>query len=159
MRYRSIAAGICLLAVGTVSAQQPQQQQVQRCEAKDGKVTYSNTQCPDGTTPVRKVNTDPAVRVEDQQAAKDRAKKDAAEVKQIEKERAQQDAKEQRQANDRKKTEAKTQEKCDRAKKELDKTKATRAELYARATTVEKMQKADSEISRRETDVGRDCPR
>jgi hypothetical protein len=165
MRYRSIVAGTCLLALGTALAQQSQQ--VQRCEAKDGRVTYSNTQCPEGTTPVRKVNTDPPVKVEEQQAAKDRAKKDAAEAKQIEKERAQQAAKEGRDAEDQKqaaakeqkKAAAKTQEKCDRAKKELDKARTTRAELYARATTVEQMQKADREISRRETDVVRDCPR
>lgn len=162
MRYRSIVAGICLLAIATASAQQ-----VHRCESKDGKVTYSNTQCPEGTTPVRKVNTDPPVKVEDQKAAKDRAKKDAAEVKQIDKERAEQEAKEKRDAEDQtqaaakeqKKAETKAKEKCDRAKKELDKAKTARAELYARATTVEKMQKADRDISRREADVARDCPR
>jgi hypothetical protein len=153
MRHRSVVLGICLLAIGAASAQQ-----VQRCESKDGKVTYSNTQCPQGTTPVRKVNTDPPVKVDDQKAAKDRAKKDAAEVKQIEKERAQQDAKDQREADDRRKTEAKSQEKCDRARKELDNATTARAELYARATTVEKTQKADREISRREADVARDCP-
>ena len=38
-----------------------------------------------GTTPTRKVNTSPPISVPDQQAAKDRAKKDVAEVKQIEK--------------------------------------------------------------------------
>lgn len=164
MKLRSIVAGICLLLVGTAAI--AQSQQVHRCEGKDGKVTYSNTQCPEGTKPVRKVNTDPPVKVEDQQAAKDRAKKDAAEVKQIEKERAQQDAKEERDAEDQKKAAAteqkkaaaKAQGKCDRAKKELEKARTTRAELYARATTVEKMQKADREISRREADVARDCP-
>src|SRR5512134_2588681 len=98
MRYRSIVAGTCLLAIATSSAQQSQQ--VQRCESKEGKVSYSNTQCPEGTTPVRKVNTDPPVKVEDQKAAKDRAKKDATEAKQIDKERAQQEAKEKRDAED-----------------------------------------------------------
>ena len=165
MKLRSIVPGICLLLVGTAAA--PQSQQVHRCEGKDGKVTYSNTQCPEGTKPVRKVNTDPPVKVEDQQAAKDRAKQDAAEVKQIEKERAQQDAKEKRDAEDQKKAAAteqkkaaaKAQEKCGRAMKELETARTTRAELYARATTVEKMQKADREIGRREADVARDCPR
>ena len=37
--------------------------QVSRCEAKDGTVTYSNRECPSGTTPVRKVNTAPPVSV------------------------------------------------------------------------------------------------
>ena len=62
-----------------------QQMQVQRCEAKDGTVTYSNRECPAGTKPVRTVNTSPPISVPDQQAAKDRAKKDAAEVKKLEK--------------------------------------------------------------------------
>jgi hypothetical protein len=150
------------LAGATASAQQ-----VQRCEGKDGKVTYSNTQCPEGTAPVRRVNTDPPLRVEDQQAAKDRARKDAAEVKQIEKERAQQEAIEQRAAIEQKKNEAKEQKQkdakaqqtCDRARRDLDKARSMRAALYAQATTVERMQKADREISRREADVARDCPR
>jgi TolA-binding protein len=161
------SAGTFVLTLALAAATASAQQQVHRCEGKDGKVTYSNTQCPEGTTPVRKVNTDPPMRVEDQQAAKDRAKKDAAEVKQIEKERAQQDAREQRtateqqknDAKEQKKAEAKTQEKCDKARRDLEKAKATRAELYAQATTVERMQKADREISRREADVARDCPR
>lgn len=155
-----LASSVLALATALLAAAAPAQQQVHRCEAKDGKVTYSNTQCPEGTTPVRKVNTDPPVRVEDQQAAKDRAKKDAAEVKQIEKERAQQEAKDQNAtAKAQKKNEAKSQEKCDRARGELEKAKATRAELYAKATTVERMQQADRDITRRETDVARDCAR
>jgi hypothetical protein len=60
MKLRTIGAGICLLLVGTAAT--PQSQQVHRCEGKDGKVTYSNTQCPEGTKPVRKVNTDPPVK-------------------------------------------------------------------------------------------------
>lgn len=151
--------GMFVLTLALAATAAAAQQQVQRCEGKDGRVTYSNTQCPEGTTPVRKVNTDPPVRVEDQQAAKERAKKDAAEVKQIEKERAQQEAKEKSVAKDPKKSEAKSQQNCDRARRELDKAKATRNELYAQATTVERMQKADRDISRREADVARDCPR
>jgi hypothetical protein len=154
-----LTSGVLALATALLAAAALAQQQVHRCEAKDGKVTYSNTQCPEGTTPVRKVNTDPPVRVEDQQAAKDRAKKDAAEVKQIEKERAQQEAKDQNAAKAQKKNETKPQEKCDRARGELEKAKATRAELYAKATTVERMQQADRDITRRETDVARDCAR
>ena len=72
-----------LAASGTCAAQQ-----VQRCESPDGKVTYSNTKCPDGTTPVRSVNTSPPVAVDEQKAAKERARRDAAEVKAIDKARA-----------------------------------------------------------------------
>ena len=77
---------ICVLAISVfASSASAQQMQVQRCEGKDGKVTYSNRECPAGTSPVRKVNTAPPVSVPEQKAAKDRAKKDAAEVKQLEK--------------------------------------------------------------------------
>ena len=56
-------------------------QTVQRCESRDGKVTYSNTKCPEGTSAVRSVNTSPPVAVDEQKAAKERAKRDAAEAK------------------------------------------------------------------------------
>ena len=79
---------ICVLAISVfASGALAQQMQVQRCEGKDGKVTYSNRECPAGTSPVRKVNTAPPVSVPEEKAAKDRAKKDAAEVKQLEKDR------------------------------------------------------------------------
>ena len=62
-------------------------QTVQRCEAADGKVTYSNSPCPDGTKSARQVNTTPPIAVEEQKAAKDRAKRDAADAKDAEKAR------------------------------------------------------------------------
>lgn len=131
---------------------------VQRCESKDGHVTYSNTQCPPGSTPVRKVNTDPPVSVEEQKAAQERAKKETTAAKQIDKERAQTEARDKRAADERAKTEAKAKERCERARRDLQRAKTTRAELSERAATVDKMQKADHEISRREAEVTRDCP-
>lgn len=132
---------------------------VQRCEGKDRKVTYSNTQCPPGTTPVRTVNTDPPVSVEARKAAQDQAKKEAATAKQIEKDQAQQEARDRKQADERAKAEAKASERCERARRDLERAKTTRAELGARAATVEAMQKADREIGRREADVAKGCPR
>lgn len=132
---------------------------VQRCESKDGHVTYSNTQCPPGSAPVRNVNTDPPVSVEERKAAQERAKKETTAVKQIDKERAQNEAREKRLADERAKSDAKARERCERASRDLQRAKTTRAELSERAATVDKMQKADREISRREAELAKECPR
>jgi hypothetical protein len=132
---------------------------VQRCEGKDGAVAYSNTQCPPGTTPVRKVNTDPPVSVEARKAAQEQAKKDAAAAHKIDKERTQQETRQRRQADDRSKSDARAKERCEGARRALERAQATRSDLGARPATVEQMQKADREISRRESDVARDCAR
>lgn len=152
-------SAVAVAALAFVAAASAQPSSVHRCEGKDGRVTYSNTQCPDGTVPVRKVNTDPPVSVEAKKAAQELAKKDSAAVKQVEKEQAQQEARDRKQAEERSKAEAKAKEKCERAKRDLERAKATRAELGGRAATVEKMQKADREIGRYEAEVTKDCPR
>jgi hypothetical protein len=149
----------CLLQIALlVGVSAAAAQGVQRCESTDGKVTYSNTQCPEGTSAVRKVNTAPPVAVDDQKAAKERAKRDSAEVKSIDKTKAQEQARAEREAADRKKVEAKQQERCERAQKDLERTRSTRAALDQRAATVEQMQKADKEIGRREVDAAKACP-
>lgn len=132
---------------------------VHRCEGKDGKVTYSNTQCPTGTQPVRKVNTEPPISVEEQKAAKDRAKRDADEVKQIDKQRKADDTKAERESSDKTKTEAKERERCDKARSDLDKARSARAELSAQVATIAQIQKADSDIKRREDDSAKACAR
>lgn len=155
-QHRS-AVAVAVLALAAAASAQPNS--VQRCEGKDGRVTYSNTQCPEGTVPVRKVNTDPPVSVEAKKAAQELAKKDSAAAKQVEKEQAQQEARDRKQAEERAKLDAKAKEKCERAKRDLERAKATRAELSGRAATVERMQKADREIGRYEAEVAKDCPR
>jgi len=151
------AVAVAALAFAAAASAQPSS--VQRCEGKDGRVTYSNTQCPEGTVPVRKVNTDPPVSVEAKKAAQELAKKDSAAAKQIEKEQAQQEARDRKQAEERAKAESKSKEKCERAKRDLERARTTRAELGSRAASVEKMQKADREIGRYEAEVTKDCPR
>lgn len=154
-----IATFIVALAAAVAGVASAQSGNVQRCEGKDGRVTYSNTQCPDGTVPVRKVNTDPPVSVEARQAAQEQAKKDAAAAKTLEKDQAQQDARDRKQADERAKADAKAREKCERAKRDLERARTTRAELGSRAATAEKLQKADLAIGRHEADVAKDCPR
>ena len=144
---------LALLAASTASAAQ----QVQRCESADGKVTYSNTKCPEGTTPVRSVNTSPPVAVDEQKAAKERAKRGAAEAKAIDKARAKDEAQDQRAVAEQKKAQAKERERCDKARRELDEAKDARAELHRQPATIQQIQKSDGEISKREAEVARAC--
>lgn len=135
-------------------------QGVQRCEGADGRITYSNTKCPDGTTAARAVNTAPPISVDEQKAARERAKRDAADAKASEKARAQEEAKAQRAAAEQKKADAKKRENCEHAQRSLERAKATRAALSdQRAATAAQMQKADNEISKRETELAKACPR
>jgi hypothetical protein len=147
-------AGIALAVLSAASAQPSS---VQRCEGKDGRVTYSNTQCPDGTLPVRKVNTEPPVSVEARKAAQDQAKKDTAAVKQLDRERTQEEARDRKQAEARAKAEAKAAERCERARRDLERARETRADAGRRALPVDKMHKADQEIGRREAAVAKEC--
>jgi len=154
--HRSVLAIVAAMMTGAATGQSAN---VQRCEGKDGRVTYSNTQCPEGTVPVRKVNTDPPVSVEAKKAAQELANKDAAAAKQIEKEKAQQDARDRKQQDERARAEAKAKEKCDRALRDLERAKTTRAELGGRGASVEKLQKSDLAIGRHEADVAKECAR
>lgn len=133
-------------------------QTVQRCESRDGKVTYSNTKCPEGTSAVRPVNTSPAVAVDEQKAAKERAKRDAAEAKAIDQTRQKEAAKAERAAADQKKAEDKEQQRCEQARRELERARTARASLMQRsAATIEDVQKADTEVSRREAEADKAC--
>jgi hypothetical protein len=138
------------------------QSTVQRCESKDGKVTYSNTQCPSGTTPVRKVNTDPPVSVEQKRAAEQLAKKESAAAKQMDSEQAKEDARAKKQADEHvkaaSKAAAKANARCERARSDVERAMATRAELAERsALSLDAMQKADREITRREAVAAKEC--
>ena len=146
-------AGV-LLAIDTTS----RAQSVQRCESTDGKVTYSNTQCPDGTKPVRSVNTTPPVAVDEQKAAKEHAKREADQAKAADKTRDKEAADAQRAAAEQKKAQAKERERCDKARKELTQAMDTRAALHRKAATIQQMQKAEDEIAKREKDVAKSCP-
>ena len=149
---------ICVLATSVfASSASAQQTQVQRCEGKDGKVTYSNRECPAGTSPVRKVNTAPPVSVPEEKAAKDRAKKDAAEVKQLEKDHKKQAEEDKRAAEKRNKAEEKIADRCERARRDLARAIEVRNAVDTRAATIEQMQKASQEVSRREAELPKSC--
>ncbi len=150
----TLALAATLVAAGAHA----QQMQVQRCEGKDGAVTYSNRECPAGTSPVRKVNTAPPVTAPEEKAAKDRAKKDAGEVKQIEKDQKQKAAEEKRAAEKRSKEEVKVADRCERARREVARAIERRNALDTRAATVEQMRKASQEVSEREAELPTACP-
>ncbi len=107
---------------------------------------------------MRSVNTSPPVAVDEQKAAKERAKRDAAEAKAVDKARAKDETQEQRAAAEQKKAQAKERERCDKAKGELAKAKDTRAELHRQPGTIQQIQKSDSDIAKREAEVARVCP-
>lgn len=151
----TLALAAAMFATGALA----QQIQVSRCESKDGTVTYSNRECPAGTSPVRKVNTAPPVTVPEEKAAKDRAKKDVAEGKQIDKERKQQAAEEKRAADKREKAEVRVADRCERARRELARAIQARNAQDTKAATVEQMQKATQEVSRRDAELPKSCPK
>jgi hypothetical protein len=151
-----LAALAALVLAATATAQTGA---VQRCESKDGRVTYSNTACPEGTLPVRKVNTEPPVSVDAKKAAEERARKESAALQQIDKGKAQQEAHDRKQADERAKADAKAKERCERTRRELERAQATRADLNAGPLSVEKMQKADRDVGRREAEVAKECAR
>ena len=154
-----IRSVICALVIaGTAGGAAAQQMQVKRCEAKNGTVTYSNRECPAGTMPVRNVNTSPSISVPDQQAAKDRAKKDMADVKQLEKDRKKQTDEEKRAADKREREEVKVTDRCERARRDLARAIDTRNKVDTRAATIEQMQKASGEVSKREAELPKACP-
>ena len=160
MTLRSSLVIVILLVAAAVVADSAnaQQMQVQRCEAKDGTVTYSNRECPAGTKPVRTVNTSPPISVPDQQAAKDRAKKNITEVKKLEKDQKKEAEEEKRAAEKREKAEVKIADRCERARRELARAIEMRNKVDTRAATIEQMQKASQEVSRLEEALPKACP-
>ena len=70
----TFAAGVATI----VSAQQ-----IQRCEGPGGKITYSNAECPAGTAAAKAVQAAPQPSTEAQQAARERAARDAQTAEQI----------------------------------------------------------------------------
>ena len=159
MTFPRVASTLALTATMFASGVLAQQIQVSRCEAKDGTVTYSNRECPAGTSPVRKVNTAPPVSVPEEKAAKERAKKDAAEVKQIEKEKKKQADEEKRAAEKRNKAELQIADRCERARRDLAHAIERRNALDTRAATIEQMQKATQEVSKRDAELPKYCPK
>jgi isoleucyl-tRNA synthetase len=161
MKSGALWASVCCAGILAAVHDSAAANTVHRCEGPDGKVTYSNTQCPAGTSPTRKVDTAPPVSVDEQKAARERAKQDAQAAKQIDKQadkqRAKDEVKSDKNVAELKKTETRTREQCDKALQELDRARDRRADLAARARTIDQEQKAEAEVKRREGDAKREC--
>ena len=87
---RSIAQWACAVAFiipATVAAQP-----IQRCEGAGGRVTYSNSECPDGTKPIKAVQAAPTPPPEAQRAAREKAARDAQAAQQFAEQRQAQQA-------------------------------------------------------------------
>jgi hypothetical protein len=95
---RSIAqwAGAVAFIVPAAVATQP----IQRCEGAGGRVTYSNSECPEGTQPVKSVQSAPTPTPEVQRAARDQAARDAQGAQQLAEQRKAQQATAARQQQD-----------------------------------------------------------
>ena len=87
------AAAAVVVAAGLVCPPFAFSQQVQRCESPEGKVTYSNVPCPDGTQAVRKIESDPAPNAADQKAARERAQQHSRELDKLERQRQKEEEK------------------------------------------------------------------
>jgi hypothetical protein len=102
---RAAAIAAALLGSLTTSAVA---QDVQRCEAPDGKVSYANGPCPAGSRPVRTLPPAAKSNAADQQAAQQRSRQDASKLAIIEGKRKAEDlraAREQEQARNKAKKE------------------------------------------------------
>ncbi len=78
MMPAGIVAALLLAAMAQSAAQD-----VQRCEAADGKTVYVNGPCPGGTRPVRALPPAQAPNAADQKAAQQRARQDSSKVAEI----------------------------------------------------------------------------
>jgi hypothetical protein len=72
-----LAAGLTLLVSPALA------QAIQRCEAADSSVSYSNAECPPGTRPVRAVAPAARPSAQEQQAARERLQRDQAVAKEL----------------------------------------------------------------------------
>lgn len=88
VRAAALAAFLALTGASNATAQP-----VQRCETPEGKVTYSNSQCPAGTEPVRSIEPDAGPTAADQKAARERAQQRSRELDKLERQRQKEEEK------------------------------------------------------------------
>lgn len=136
------------LLILMVWAASPAWAQIQRCEGADGKITYSNENCPQGTKAVRKVDTRPPVLEVDVKAAKTRAQREAEELKALEKERQAEEKSQARARESARKKEEKQEQTCNKLRIEVNKAKDAfeHATLNKRPELEKKLQRAQETL-------------
>lgn len=90
---RTLRGSLLLLALGPLAVSA----QTLRCESPDGKVTYANVACPDGTRPVRTLPPPDPPSAGDAKAARERARADQEQVQKLERARQAEEAERARQ--------------------------------------------------------------
>ena len=140
-RLAYLTASAVLLAAGALSTGAATAQQVQRCESPEGKVTYSNSTCPDGTQTVRKIEQDSGPSAADQKAARERAQQHSRELDKLERQRQKE---EEKAARERASAEAK-QAKHDADCRKLDARVRAAREEFENAT-LQQRQQADRKL-------------
>lgn len=140
MTLRS-GAMAALVAAASLCAPAALAQKVERCEAPDGKVTYSNTDCPAGTQPVRKIEPDPGPTPADQKAARERAQQRSRELDKLERQRQKEEDKA---ARERAAAEAKQAKHDTECRKLEARVKTARAEFET--ATLQRRQQADRKL-------------
>ena len=127
--------------------------EIQRCEGPDGKVTYSNEQCPAGTKAVKKVDTRPPVAEGEARAAQSRAEREARELKAIERDReAEEKARARAQAAARKKDEQLERE-CNKKRIAVNKAREAVA-----SSSLDKRAALEKKLVAAEADFDKTCP-
>ena len=133
-------AAACSFCASAVIAQP-----VQRCESPEGKVTYSNSTCPDGTQAVRKIEPDPSPTAADQKAALERAQQHSRELDKLERQRQKAEDKA---ARERAAAEAKQSKKDADCRKLEARVRAAREEFES--ATLQRRQQADRKLRQAE---------
>lgn len=144
---RRAAVGLAaLVAACSVGAQ------VIRCESADGKVTYANQACPEGTRPVKTLPPPDPPQDADVKAARDRTKAGQQQVKAIE---AQRQSEEEKRARERAAA-AKQQEKRDLACRKLA-TQVRDAEETLSRAALNKRESAEARARRLHAQYTAEC--
>lgn len=144
----SVAIATALAAAaGAVGAQD-----VQRCDGPDGKVTYANGPCPEGTRPVRTLPPAQPPSAADQKAARERARQDQRDAEALDRARKAEDERAAREQDKAQAQAAKVEAQCRRLQSRLD---AARHEVAGATST----QRADAQrrMRRAEQNYIADC--
>jgi hypothetical protein len=148
-RMLSSAAAAVLVSLASAPALAQSAATLQRCESPDGKVTYANIACPDGTRAVRAVPPASAPSAEDARAARERLKADQQQVQKIDKARAAGDAQLQRERAAQARQAADRERACRKLAARVRQAEETlsRAALAKRETADRQLQKARAQYA------------
>jgi hypothetical protein len=127
-------------------------QDIQRCEAPDGRISYANGPCPPGTTAVRTLPPSVAPSAADRQAAQQRARRDAREAVALERTRK---AAEERAAREHEQAQAKAK-KHEAHCRRLE-TRLRQAQEELAAATLKKRTEAQRRVKRAEELYAQEC--